>query len=346
MLLSHSPTLPVTRSLREPCTALKTSASEAESCRTRPSTCSRIKPVHDSPVVVVSGASCGIGEDAALFLNQLGYLVAAGIRREPDGDLLQAKAVDPERLRPVVFDVTSDDQVAAARQTIEGMLETGRRFAGVFSNAGVAHYEGDTSSEGTPMNVRENVMDINFLGGVRFIRAFLPLARAARGRIIINSALMARTVLPFNAGYAASKCALEGWADSLRREVGPYGVRVVLIEAAAISTGLTRETVTPSRMTIRILFSVRSCRRPSGASKLSVMIPAARPGGSRRSSCMHCRRRVHESGTTSEADRAPSTRSERYPMESRTAFLGDSLRLRRRQAVMADGCADEFVSEL
>ena len=142
-LLNHSPTLPV-QFTTEPCTALKVSAFEAESCRMRPSTRSRIKPVHDSPVVVISGASSGIGEDAALFLNQLGYWVAAGIRREADGDILQAKAADPERLRPVIFDVTSDDQVAAAGQTIEGMLEAGQRFAGVFSNAGVAHYEGDT----------------------------------------------------------------------------------------------------------------------------------------------------------------------------------------------------------
>jgi NAD(P)-dependent dehydrogenase (short-subunit alcohol dehydrogenase family) len=201
----------------------------------------RIETVDDSPVVVVSGASSGIGEDAALFLNQLGYLVAAGVRRGSDGDRLRAKAADPGRLRPVVFDVTSDEQVTAARRVVEEMLENGLRFAGLFSNAGVAHYEGDTSSEGTPMRVLEHVMDVNFFGSLRFIREFLPLARAARGTVVINSALMARTVLPFNAGYAASKCALEGWADSLRREVGAYGVRVILIEAAAISTGLTSE---------------------------------------------------------------------------------------------------------
>ena len=196
------------------------------------------------------------------------------------------------------------------------------------------------------MNVLENVMDINFLGGVRFIRAFLPLARAARGRIIINSALMARTVLPFNAGYAASKCALEGWADSLRREVGPYGVRVVLIEAAGISTGLTRENgdaiSDDNPYPVQRPFLQEAFRRLEAQRD----DPRCSPRRPRRSSPMHCRHRVHESGTTSVADRAPSTRSERYPMESRTVFLGDSFRLRRRQAVMADGCADEFVSEL
>jgi NAD(P)-dependent dehydrogenase (short-subunit alcohol dehydrogenase family) len=196
-------------------------------------------PVSDSPIVVVSGASSGIGEDTALFLNRLGYTVAAGIRHDSDGDSLRAKAVVPDSLHPVVCDVTSDEQVCSARQVVDELLVTGRRFAGVFSNAGVAHYEGDTSSEGTPMSVLESTMDVNFFGAVRFIRAFLPAARASRSTVVINSALMARTVLPFNAGYAATKCALEGWADSLRREIAPFGVRVVLIEAAAVSTGLT-----------------------------------------------------------------------------------------------------------
>ncbi len=192
-----------------------------------------------SPVVVVSAASSGIGEDSALFLNQIGYTVAAGVRRRSDGDALRAKASVPDDLHPVMFDVTIDDQVDSARRFVED-LATGRRFAGMFSNAGVAHLEGDTSSEGTPMAVLDR-MTVNYFGSIRFIRAFLPLARASGGTLIINSALMARTVLPFNAGYAASKCALEGWADSLRREVRPLGVRVVLIEAAAISTGLTQE---------------------------------------------------------------------------------------------------------
>ncbi|MGZ8753072.1 MAG: SDR family NAD(P)-dependent oxidoreductase [Acidimicrobiia bacterium] len=102
----------------------------------------------------------------------------------------------------------------------------------------MAHFEGDTSSEGTPMSVLQTMMDVNFFGSVRFVTAFLPLARASHGCVVVNSALMARTVLPFNAGYAASKCALEGWVDSLRREIAPLDVRIVLIEAAGISTGL------------------------------------------------------------------------------------------------------------
>lgn len=199
----------------------------------------QFSPVDGEPVVVISGASSGIGEDAALFLNQLGYTVAAGVRRAADGDSLRTKAPVPGRLHPVVFDVTSDEQVDAARRAVEELVSGGRPFAGAFSNAGIAHFEGDTSSEGTPMPLLEHLMAVNFFGAIRFVRAFLPLARSAGATIVVNSALMARTVLPFNAGYAATKCALEGWVDSLRREIHPLGVRVVLVEAAGVSTRLT-----------------------------------------------------------------------------------------------------------
>jgi NAD(P)-dependent dehydrogenase (short-subunit alcohol dehydrogenase family) len=198
----------------------------------------RVRAVDDQSVVVVTGASSGMGQDAALYLNHLGYTVAAGIRRPEEGDVLVAEAVEPARMRPLVLDVTDDGQVAAARSVVEGLVGGGLPFAGVFSNAGIAHFEGDTSSEGTPMSVLLTVMDVNFFGSVRFITAFLPLARATGACVVVNSALMAHTVLPFNGGYAASKCALEGWVDSLRREIAPRGVRVVLVEAAGISTGL------------------------------------------------------------------------------------------------------------
>lgn len=198
----------------------------------------RVRTVDDQAVVVVTGAASGMGQDAALYLNQLGYTVAAGIRRPEEGDVLVARAVQPGRLHPLLLDVTDDAQVSAARTIVAGLVDGGLPFAGIFSNAGIAHFEGDTSSEGTPMSVLQTMMDVNFFGSVRFIAAFLPLARATGACVVVNSALMAHTVLPFNSGYAASKCALEGWIDSLRREIAPRGVRVVLVEAAGISTGL------------------------------------------------------------------------------------------------------------
>ena len=143
----------------------------------------------------------------------------------------------PSGSRPIVLDVTDAAQVAAARELVEDRLgSTG--LTAVVTNAGIAAFSGDVSCEGCPIETQQHVMDVNHFGAVRVIQAFLPLVRAARGTVVVNSALMAHTVLPFSAGYAMSKSALECWADSLRREVAPLGVRVAIIQAAEISSAL------------------------------------------------------------------------------------------------------------
>lgn len=187
--------------------------------------------------VVITGTSSGIGADAALLLNELGYLVFAGVRRLSDGELVRAEAAHPERFVPLVLDVTDAAQVAGARDEVAAVVGD-RGVRAIVSNAGIAHMSGDLSCEFCPLEVQQRLMNVNFFGAVRFVQVFLPLVRHARGTVVFNSALMAHTVLPFNAGYAASKCALEGWADTLRREVAPLGVRVAMVEAAAVSSAL------------------------------------------------------------------------------------------------------------
>lgn len=188
-------------------------------------------------LVVVTGASTGIGRAAALHLNGLGYTVAPGVRRDEDGERLRAAAPAPERLHPLRFDVTDAGAVDAARAQAQELAGAAGLRA-LFSNAGVAAFDGDVSCEGCPLETQQRLMEVNHFGAVRVIQAFLPMLRAARGTIVVNSALMARTVLPFNAGYGASKAALEAWCDALRREVRPHGVRVAMIEAAFIASSL------------------------------------------------------------------------------------------------------------
>lgn len=188
--------------------------------------------------VLVTGASSGMGEDAARYLNELGYLVIPTVRREVDAERLRRAVPNPDGLRPVLLDVASPEQFDGARAEVEGILGTTARLVGIFSNAGIAAFTGQLSAELCPIETQQRVMDVNFFGGVRVVQTFLPLLRDGRGTIVFNTAMMAHTVLPFNAGYAASKCALEGYADSLRRETAGQGIRVSMIEAAAITTDL------------------------------------------------------------------------------------------------------------
>lgn len=136
------------------------------------------------------------------------------------------------------LDVTDSEQIDVVAGDIAALRGQGYRLAGVFSNAGIAQYTGDLSCEGCPVPTQEHVMQVDHFGAVRLLQPMLPFLRADTGRVVINSALMTHTVLPFNAGYAAAKCALEGWADSLRREVGPHGVKVVILQAAAIASAM------------------------------------------------------------------------------------------------------------
>ena len=189
-------------------------------------------------IVVITGAGSGMGRDAALYLNSHDYTVFAGVRGATDGDELIESVDRPDALLPIQLDVTSDTQVADAVVAVKERIRVGAKLVGLFSNAGIAAFDDDVSSEGMSMERLERILEVDFFGGVRFIRGFLPILRASRGTVVINSALMAQTILPFNGGYAAAKCALEGWADSLRREIAPLGVRVVLIEAAAVATDL------------------------------------------------------------------------------------------------------------
>lgn len=189
-------------------------------------------------LVLVTGASSGIGRATALLLHELGYSVAGTVRRERDADALVASAGGSGRMHPVLLDVTRSDQLAPAQRDVAALLAPGRGLTALFSNAGIAAMAGELSCEACPIEVQQRVMEVNHWGAVRVIQTFLPLVRRERGAVVVNSALMARTVLPFNAGYAASKWALEGWVDSLRREVRSHGVRVTLVEAAAISSDL------------------------------------------------------------------------------------------------------------
>ncbi len=187
--------------------------------------------------VLVTGASSGIGRDAALYLNEIGYSVVGTVRRAGDADALRSAAARSDAMHPEICDVTSPEQVAALRDRVQE-ISGATGLTAMFSNAGVANMRGDVSAEGCPVDTLDHLMQVNYLGSVRVIQAHLPLLRASRGTLVINSALMTHTVLPFNGGYAPSKAALETWADGLRREIRPYGVRVVIIRASEIASAL------------------------------------------------------------------------------------------------------------
>ena len=171
-----------------------------------------------APLALVTGTSTGIGRATALHLAARGFEVLAGVRRPEDA---------PSGLEPVVLDVTSERDVAAAAERVGGSLDALVNNAGIAVNGPV---------ELVPGEEWRRQLEVNLIGQVAVTRALLPALLAARGRIVNVSSISGRAAWPLIGPYTASKFALEAFSNTLRREVGPQGVHVVSVEPGGIRT--------------------------------------------------------------------------------------------------------------
>jgi NAD(P)-dependent dehydrogenase (short-subunit alcohol dehydrogenase family) len=182
--------------------------------------------------VLVTGASTGIGEATARRLKAAGWEVFAAARKDADLERLGG-----EGFTPVKLDVTDPDTIAKAKDELD---ERGLR--GLVNNAGI----GITGPiEFVPLDELRRQLEVNLVGQVAVIQAFMPNIREAKGRIVNVSSIGGRMALPMAGPYAASKHALEAVSDSLRRELRPWGIHVSLIEPGAVVTPIwdkARET--------------------------------------------------------------------------------------------------------
>jgi NAD(P)-dependent dehydrogenase (short-subunit alcohol dehydrogenase family) len=181
-----------------------------------------------SGTVLVTGASSGIGEAAALHLKELGYDAVAAVRKDEDAERLRASG-----LRTVKLDVTDTGSIAAARDELGG-----GPLAGLVNNAGVAVA---APLEFLPLDQLRHQLEVNLVGQLAVTQAFLPALRSGRGRIVNVSSIGGRVALPLVGAYHMSKFALEAMSDSLRRELHGQGVDVVIIEPGGVKTPIWRK---------------------------------------------------------------------------------------------------------
>jgi NAD(P)-dependent dehydrogenase (short-subunit alcohol dehydrogenase family) len=184
----------------------------------------------EKKTVVLTGASTGIGEASALYLEKKGFRVLAGVRKKADGDrLLQSASGDVE---PLLIDVTETDTIAAAAEKTADVVGEGG-LAGLVNNAGI-NVSG--ALEFIPLNDLREQLEVNLIGQVAMTQAFLPLLRRAPGRIVNMGSIAGRSASPMLGPYAMSKFALRAFNDSLRRELSSWNMHVSLIEPGAIAT--------------------------------------------------------------------------------------------------------------
>jgi len=188
--------------------------------------------------VVVTGVSTGIGWGAAKVLIQKGFRVFGSVRKQADADRL-SQEFGPNFV-PLIFDVTDEKAVRKAAAQVEKALE-GQTLAGLVNNAGVA-VAGPLLE--LPIAEFRQQIEVNLTGVVIVTQAFAPLLAAgpARkgvpGRVVNISSVGGRNGNPFLGPYVASKFAIEGLSESLRRELLLLGVDVIIVAPGAVATAI------------------------------------------------------------------------------------------------------------
>jgi NAD(P)-dependent dehydrogenase (short-subunit alcohol dehydrogenase family) len=181
--------------------------------------------------IVVTGASSGIGRATALHLNELGFKVFAGVRKEEDGRALIEDSSD--KLTPILLDVTDDSSITAAVNAVTEA--TSGELFGLVNNAGLSL---NGPLELVPVPEIRRLMDVNVIGLLAVTQAFLPLLRKSRGRIVNISSGHGLLAIPDKSAYAASKFAVQAISDALRVELRPFGVSVSCVAVGKVDTAV------------------------------------------------------------------------------------------------------------
>jgi NAD(P)-dependent dehydrogenase (short-subunit alcohol dehydrogenase family) len=186
--------------------------------------------------VLITGASSGIGRATALELARSGHRVFATMRNpERSSELDQIARREGLPIEILRLDVDSDASVKACFETVAGPIDV------LVNNAGIGP---SGSVEELPMQVYAAMINTNYLGAVRCIKAALPRMRQARAGCIINvSSVAGRTVVSPLGGYSASKFALEAISEALAGEVRAFNIRVAIVEPGIQDTKMSRSIV-------------------------------------------------------------------------------------------------------
>jgi hypothetical protein len=186
--------------------------------------------------VVITGASTGIGLATTKLLLDRGFRVFGSLRRQADAKRLREEF--GANFTPLLFDVTDEAAVLAAAREVRAALD-GETLAGLVNNAGIA-VAGPVL--GLAADEFRRQLDVNVIGPVIATQAFGPLLGAEpslkgpKGRIVMVSSLAGKNGNPLTSAYSASKHALEGFSESLRREMMLFGIDVIIVAPGAVKT--------------------------------------------------------------------------------------------------------------
>lgn len=178
-------------------------------------------------LAIVTGASTGIGAATARELALQGFHVLAGVRRDRDADAIRGPGVEP-----LILDITNPDHIQALATRVDED-PPGRAVRALVNNAGI---QANFPVEAFAIDDWRRMFEVNLFGHVAVTQALLPALIRSKGRVVNISSVGGRVAMAAYGPYAATKFALEAVSDSLRREIAPLGVEVVVVEPGAVAT--------------------------------------------------------------------------------------------------------------
>jgi NAD(P)-dependent dehydrogenase (short-subunit alcohol dehydrogenase family) len=177
-------------------------------------------------LAAITGCDSGIGKSLAGIFAGAGYTV-----------IISYLETNPFAGKPNIIsqrlDLRDGASINSFATLVNRFCSEGHHLEYFINNAGVAL---GGPFENIPLELYRSVMEINFMGLVALTQKILPCLIRGRGRLVVNGSMAGRIALPFLSPYTASKFALEGWCDSVRRELNPFGVKTILLEPAGVAT--------------------------------------------------------------------------------------------------------------
>ncbi|CAL1266456.1 unnamed protein product [Larinioides sclopetarius] len=191
--------------------------------------------------VIITGCDTGFGLELAKRLSHKGFTVyACCLSMDSDGAKeLSGGEFGPGPIKVFQLDVTKHDQVQATVKKVEADLGD-KELWSLVNNAGVAIF---SELEWCSMSIIEHMFNVNVLGAVRVTKAFLPLLRGSKGRVVVVASVAGHVTYPGFLSYSMTKHALVSFADGLRREMLKWGVSVARIEPSMYKTRIARSDV-------------------------------------------------------------------------------------------------------
>jgi len=185
-------------------------------------------------IVIITGASSGIGAATARELARQGFHVLAGVRRDQDADAIRGPGIEP-----LIIDITNPDHIRALAARVHEDPQD-RAVRALVNDAGIGV---NAPVEVFALDEWRRLFEVNFFGHVAVTQTLLPVLIRSKGRVINISSVGGKIAMATYGPYAAAKFALEAVSDSLRREIAPFGVEVVVVEPGAVKTKIAGRAI-------------------------------------------------------------------------------------------------------